>query len=118
MIRTFAVLSLIAVAPWTLNQEKAKGEKDLSPSEVFKLWLGAVAKKDTKTEVKLGSKKNPHKFDGDLATLRLWYEGMAKIIHEEISGDRAVVVYRMEYSFAPDDKTLIGYHMNVLLREE
>ncbi len=117
MIRAFAIfiLALLAFVPLTQSQEKAKGAKDLSPSEVFKQWLEAVAKKDTKTETKLGSKKYPHKFD-NVVLFRDQFEGKAKIIHEEISGDRAVVVYRLEPRVV--DGVLISYRLNVLVREE
>jgi hypothetical protein len=71
-----------------------------------------------KTVAKLASKTTPK------ASLKLMeqqsfldYQGAAKTIHEEISGDRAVVVYRLENRDAVFTAA-IRYDVIVLLRED
>jgi hypothetical protein len=118
MPRVIAFAIFCAFAPLAYGQEKQKGQKELSPSDVVKQWNDAAAKRDMKTVAKLASKTRSKK---SLALIVqqgfLEYQGETKIIHEEISGDRAVVVYRLENRDAVFTAA-IRYGTNLLVRED
>jgi hypothetical protein len=109
---------LFAFVPLAPTQEKPKDQKDLSPSDVTKVWNGAVAKRDMKIVAKVAAKGTPKLvFELIQQQTFLDYQGETKIIHEEISGDRAVVVFRLENhaaAFTPE----IRYDVAVLVRED
>ena len=118
MIRAFSFALVFAFVPLAHAQEKSKDQKELSPSEVVKQWNQAASKRDMKTLAKLASKTMPKQSLEDIKQqLFLQYQGETKIIHEEISGDRAIAVYRVENRgavFTPE----IEYGMITLLRED
>lgn len=96
--------------------QENKEQKEPTPSQVVKQWTDAVAKRDMKTAVKLAS-RTMNKVYLDLLEQQwfLRYQGETKIIHEEVSGDRAVVVYRIENKRAIIAE--IRYRMNALAKE-
>jgi hypothetical protein len=97
MTESLCFVVLVALVPLAPGQEKGKDQKQVSPSEVVKQWIDAAAKKDGKTLAKLASKSTPKQ---SLKLIQeqgfVSYQGEAKIVHEEICGDRAIVVYRLE----------------------
>jgi hypothetical protein len=115
---TFPILFLAASVALTSAQGESKTQKEESPGDTVKTWINAAAKRDWKTVEQLASKTTPKR------TLKLLkeqgflnYQGTAKIIHEEISGDRAVVVYRLENRdavFTPE----VQFDIIVLVRED
>jgi hypothetical protein len=118
MVKAFSLVVLFSYLLLARSQEKPKGPKNASPREVIKAWNNAVAKRDMKTVARLASKSTPK------ATLKLIqqqlflnYQGETKIIHEEISGQRAIVVYRLENRgavFTPE----VRYDIAGLVRED
>jgi hypothetical protein len=118
MNRAFGILVLCAVTSFVAGQDKPKDAHDLSPSEVIKRWNEAAAKSDMKTVAKLASKTTP-KVVLDLIEQQffLHYQGETKIVHEEISGDSAIVVHRIENRDAVFTAE-IGYRMDLLVRED
>ena len=116
MIRVLLFVVLSAIVPLANGQEKPKDTKEVSPSEVVKQWNDAAAKKDMKALEKLASGAMSRQIL-KLIELQFFihYQGETKIIHEEVSGDRAVVVCRLE------NKTPIlaevSYRMNLLVKE-
>jgi hypothetical protein len=118
MNRAFGILVLWAVASFVAGQDKPKDAHDPSPSEVIKRWNEAAAKSDMKTVAKLASKTTP-KVVLELIEQQfsLHYQGETKIVHEEISGDSAIVVHRIENRDAVFTAE-IGYRMNLLVRED
>jgi hypothetical protein len=118
MVKTSSLVALFSYLLLTPAQEKPKGHKKASPGEVIKAWNNAVAKRDMKIVATLASKSTSK------ATLKLIqqqlflnYQGETKIIHEEISGQRAIVVYRLENrgaAFTPE----IRYDIAGLVRED
>jgi len=118
MIRASSLMLFCIFVPLAAGQEKSKDQKAASPSEVVKTWNDAVAKRDMKTVAKLASKTMPKR------TLELLfqsgfppYQGETKIIHEEISDDSALVVFRLENRGAIFTAE-IRYGMNLLARED
>src|SRR5262245_15976816 len=118
MIRSVSFILLYALVPVAHAQEKSKDEKAGSPSDIVKQWNAAAAKRDMKVLANLASKSTPKR--------ALWlieqhgfphFQGETKIIHEEISGDRAVVIYRLENRGAVFTAE-IRYGINLLVREE
>jgi hypothetical protein len=97
MTKVFSFLLLVAFVPLVYAQKGGKDEKKGSPSETVKKWIAAAGKRDGKTLAKLASRTIP-KISLKLIEEQgfLNYQGAVKIIHEESSGDRAVVVYRLE----------------------
>jgi hypothetical protein len=118
MVKTLSIVALFSYLLLAPAQEKPKGHEKVSPSEVIKAWNSAVAKRDMKIVAGLASKSTSK------ATLKLIqqqlflnYQGETKIIHEEISGQRAIVVYRLENrgaAFTPE----IRYDIAGLVRED
>ena len=118
MLRAFAFAFFCAFVPLAFGQEKPKGQKNLSPSDVVKRWNHAAAKRDMKTLARLASKtRSKRSFQLIEQQAFLEYQGETKIIHEEISGQRAVVVYRLEKRDAVFTAA-IRYGMNLLARED
>ena len=118
MLRAFTFAVFCAFVPLAFGQEKPKGRKTLSPSDVVKRWNDAAAKRDMKTMVRLASKTRSRR---SLQLIQqqgfLEYRGETKIIHQEIRGQRAVVVYRLENRDAVFTAA-IRYGMNLLVRED
>jgi hypothetical protein len=118
MVRTGSLLAILAVVPLAPAQEKAKDPKATSPSAVIKAWNEAAAKRDMRTLARLASTNTPKStFNLIQQQTFLQHQGEIKIIHEEISGDRAVVVYRLENRgavFTPE----IRYDIAGLVRED
>ena len=96
--------------------------KEFSPGDVDKAWNDALTKGDVKSAAdrtsSTSSEYTKQKFLY-LEQLSVTYQkGMkdlkveTKIVHEEISGDTAIVVYRVQYG----DKT-VKYWMDKLFRE-
>jgi hypothetical protein len=118
MTRVFSFVLGVALVSLAHAQEESKDAKAVSPSDTVKKWIDAAAKRDMKTVAKLASRTTTRR---SLKLIQeqgfLNYQGTAKIIHEEISGDRAVVVYRLENRdavFTPE----IRYDVIVLVRED
>jgi hypothetical protein len=122
MSTVLASVLLVAFAPWAFAQataqEKPKELKERSPSEVVKQWVSAAAKRDMEAVTKLASKTTPKQ---SLMLIEqqgfLNYQGEVKIIHEELSGSRAIVVYRLENRDAVLTAE-IRYDMILLVRED
>jgi hypothetical protein len=97
MTKLLSFLLLVAFVPLAFAQKGSKDENKISPSDAVKKWTAAAGKRDMKTLAKLASRTMPKV---SLKVIKqqgfLDYQGTTKIIHEEISGDRAVVVYRLE----------------------
>jgi hypothetical protein len=97
MRESLSFVLALTLAPWACPQEKGKDQKAVSPGEVAKQWIDAAAKRDGKSLERLACKATPKQ---SLKLLQeqgfVSYQGEAKIMHEETSGDRAVVVYRLE----------------------
>jgi hypothetical protein len=108
---------LVASGPLASPQDNPKDQKEASPSETVKQWIDAAANRDQKTLAQLAGKstsKQSLKLIEQQGFLN--YRGAAKIIHEEICADRAVVVYRLENRdavFTPE----ISYDIVTLVRE-
>src|SRR5262245_28115342 len=114
MIRLLAIGVLSALVPLAEAQEKPKEAKEPSPSEVVKTWMDSLAKRDMKAVAKLASKSYSKNGLEALAQHAIGYQGLkveTKIIHEEINGDSAVVVYRVQHGAA------ITYCMELLVKE-
>ena len=118
MTRNIPILFLAASVSLAHAQGESKAQKEESPGDTVKTWIDAAAKQDWKTVEKLASRTTPKR---TLMLLKeqgfLNYQGTAKIIHEEISGDRAVVVYRLENRdavFTPE----VQFDIVVLVRED
>jgi hypothetical protein len=109
------LFSLVTLAP---GREKPKGNKDPSPSQVIQAWNSAVAQRDMKTVARLAAKgTRPTTLKLLREQLFLNYQGKMRIIHEEISGARAIVIYRLENrgaTFTPE----IRYDIAGLVRED
>jgi hypothetical protein len=110
-------LVFLAFAPLAGLQERPPDPAKPAPSDVIQQWNDAVAKRDVKTMARLAAKAIPKRA---LTILQqqsfLDYQGSTRIIHEEISGDRAVVVYRLENRgavFTPE----VRYDVATLVRE-
>lgn len=95
---------------------KAQG---LSPGEVLKAWNDALTTGNVKTAEKLTSGTSDQHIKQNFVSLEqlsIIYQKGTKcvqvLVHEEISGDTAIVVYRVQY----DDKT-VKYWMDKLFRE-
>jgi hypothetical protein len=116
MIRVLVFIVWSAFPLLANGQEKPKNTKDASPTEVVKQWNEAAAKKDMKVLKKLASGRVP---DQHLKLIELQffihYQGETKIIHEEISGDRAIVICRLEHK--NPIRAAVSYRMTVLVRE-
>ncbi|MGI8980884.1 MAG: hypothetical protein ACR2FY_16775 [Pirellulaceae bacterium] len=95
---------------------------ELSPGDVVKAWNDALAKGDVKSAAdRTSSTSNQHikQNFGSLEQLSAVYQkGMkdlkveTKIVYEEIDGDTAMVVYRVQYG----DKT-VKFWLDKLFRE-
>lgn len=93
-----------------------------SPGEVVKAWNDALAAGDVKTAESLTSGTSDQHIKQNLVSLEqlslAYQRGMkglkveTQIVHEEINGETAVVVYRVQYG----DKT-VKYWMDKLFRE-
>jgi hypothetical protein len=118
MTRAFPFVVVLSLLPMAHSQEKPKDRKGPSPGEVAKAWNDAAAKRDMKTLAKLASKDTTKQtLDAIEQQSFLHYRGETTVIHEEISGERAVVVYRVENRgavFTPE----IRYGMVLLLHED
>lgn len=118
MARAILFVVMLALLPVAYGQEKPKVQKGPSPGEVLKAWCEAAAKRDMEAVRKLASKDVDKKVldaiekDGSLV-----YRGQTKVIHEEISGNRAVVVFRVEVG-GPVYTANVTYRMALLLRED
>lgn len=93
-------------------------QNELAPSEVVKAWNDALRNGDVKTAAMLTSRTSGHGQDlGYFEQLSNRYQNFRVveriIIHEEISGDAAVVIYRVQYA---SDAT--KYWMDKLFRED
>ena len=115
------VISLILVNSFlTLAdaRQESKNGKEPSPSDTVKKWIDAAAKKEMKAVAELASKATPKR---SLKLIEeqgfLNYQGTVKIVHEEIKGDRAVVVYRLENPEAMFTAK-IRYDVVVVVRED
>ena len=114
---SFLSLILVASGPSTSPQDNPKDQKEASPSETVKQWIDAAASRDQKTLTKLAAKSMSKQ------SLKLIeqqgfpnYQGQVKIIHEEICGGQAIVVYRLENRdavFTPE----IRYDLVTVVRE-
>jgi len=118
MRRAVSLVIFFSLASLAEGQERPKEHDGSSPSGVIKLWNDAVARKHSKLVAELVSKDAPKR---TLEILQqqtfLEYQGETRIIHEEISGDRAVVVYRLENRgalFTPE----VRYDVATLVRED
>jgi hypothetical protein len=115
--RAFAFVVIVALLPVAYSQEKPKDREGPSPGEVVKSWNEAAAKRDMKALAKLASKDVSKQVLDAIGQQGFLYSGgETKVIHEEISGERAVVVFRVENRgavVAPE----IRYGMVLLLRE-
>ena len=114
MIRMLAIGVLIALVPLAEGQEKPKETNEASPSEVVKAWTESLSKRDMKAVARLASKTTSKNGFAALTQLAISYQGLkveSKIIHEEISGDSAVVVCRVQHGAA------ITYYMEKLVKE-
>jgi hypothetical protein len=118
MLKPLSFLLLFALVPLAFAQEKPKDKQDFSPSEVVKQWNQAASKRDMKTLAKLASGTAP-KQSLELIDQQffLHYQGETKIIHEEISGGRAIVVFRVENRGAVFTAE-IRYGFILLVRED
>jgi hypothetical protein len=118
MTKFFSFVLWVALVSLAHAHDESKDQKAVSPSDTVKKWIAAAAKRDMKTVANLASKattKRSLKLIQEQGFLN--YQGAAKIIHEEIGGDRAVVVYRLENRdavFTPE----IRYDVIVLVRED
>jgi hypothetical protein len=117
MRRAFTLLVCCTVISFAPGQEKQKDQKELSPSEVVQAWNGALAKADMKTVRNLSVKNTREEiFEALHQHALIWKHSKdkvaAKIIHEEISGDAAVVVYRVQHG------SEITYDVVKLVRED
>jgi len=114
---SFLSLILVASGPLASPQDNPKDQKEASPSETVKRWIDAAASRDQKTLAKLAAKSMSKQ------SLKLIeqqgfpnYQGQVKIIHEEICGGQAIVVYRLENRdavFTPE----IRYDLVTVVRE-
>jgi hypothetical protein len=95
MNKVIAVVLLLSFASLAFAGKDDKEE--LSPSETAKKWIDAAGKRDAKTLAKLAS-KTMRKQALKLLDDQGWtvYQGTVKIIHEETTAERAVVIYRLE----------------------
>jgi hypothetical protein len=118
MLRAFTFAAFFAFVPLAYGQEKPGDQKELSPSEVVKRWNDGAAKRDMKTVANLASKtRSKRSLELIAQQAFLEYQGETKIIHEEISGDRAVVIYRLENRDAIFT-AVIRYGTNLLVRQD
>jgi hypothetical protein len=118
MKSALSLLALFAFLAWAPGREKEKGDKDLSPSQVVKAWNRAVAQREMKTVARLAAKSTrPITLRLIRDQLFLNYQGTTRIIHEEISGKRAIVVYRLENRGAAMTPE-IRYDIAGLVRED
>ena len=117
MRETLSSVLLCVLLPLAAGQEKQKDEKELSPSDVVKQWNSAAAQRDMETVTKLASKTVSKQ---SLEVIRrqgvLDYQGETRIVHEEIGGDRAVVIYRLAYRGTLF--TEVKYGIKTLVRED
>jgi hypothetical protein len=118
MKRVLSIAALFSFATLAPGREKSKGDMNPSPSQVIKAWNSAVAQRDMKLLARLAAKSTrPLTFKLIREQLFLNYQGKTKIIHEEISGERAIVVYRLENrgaAFTPE----VRYDIAGLVRED
>jgi hypothetical protein len=118
MTRAVSLLVLFSFGPLAGAQERPKDHKKLSPSDITRLWNNAAAKRDMKLIGSLASKDTPKTTFAIIQQQTfLQYQGETKIIHEEIGGDRAIVVYRLENRgavFTPE----VRYDIATLVRED
>ena len=100
-----------------------KNLKELSPGEAAKTWNDALTQADVQTAASLTSSTSAPYIKqnfGSLEQLAIIYQQNlkhrkveTKLIHEEISNDTAIVVYRVQY-----DEKSVKYWMDKLLRED
>jgi hypothetical protein len=118
MTKVFPFLLWVPLVSLAHVQEESKDQKAVSPSNTVKKWIDAAAKRDMKTVAKLASRTTTRR---SLKLIQeqgfLNYQGAVKIIHEEIGGNRAVVVYRLENHDAVFTAE-IRYDVIVLVRED
>ena|SRR5262249_11626945 len=118
MTKVISLMLLFAFLTLADAQEENKDAKKAPPSATVKKWIDAAAKKDMKTLAKLASRTTPER---SLKLIEeqgfLNYQGTVKIVHEEIKGDRAVVVYRLENREAVFTAK-IRYDVIVVVRED
>ena len=118
MARVISLMIIFVFLTPADAQEESKDGKEASPSDTVKNWIDAAAKKEMKTVAKLASRATPKrslKLIEDHGFLN--YQGTVKIVHEEIKGDRAVVVYRLENQEAVLTAK-IRYDVIVFVRED
>ncbi|MCI0456628.1 MAG: nuclear transport factor 2 family protein [Gemmataceae bacterium] len=118
MARALLFVVILARLPVAYSQEKPKDREGPSPGEVVKSWNEAAAKRDIKFLAKLASKDvTKQVLEAIEQQGFLHYRGETKVIHEEISGTQAVVVFRVEHRGAVFTAE-IRYGMALLLRED
>ena len=118
MTQVYSFVVLATFVSLACAQEERKDKKELSPSDTVRQWIDAAAKRDMKTVGKLASRTTPKRSFKLIEEQRfLDYQGMVKIVHEEIKGDRAVVVYRLEHREAVFTAR-IRYDVIVVVRED
>jgi hypothetical protein len=114
---------LLTFALSALGQDEHRATASLSPSDVSAAWNDALDKGDMKTAAELTS-KTAETFIQEafgsleqLSTLRQQeLKGVKvgrRLVHEEVSGNSAVVVYRMQY-----DADAVTYWMDKLVHED
>lgn len=116
-MRSGLLLSLCVILLSASRPARAEAASP-SPTDSYLRWIDAAAKNDVPAVAELTSKTR--KPDLDLKTLCGSISASFKKtgwknspVHEEISGDSAVVVYRVEYG---DGK--VKYWMDKLVRED
>lgn len=118
-----SIAILFTFAPYAQGQDEQRATAGLSPSDVSATWNEALARGDVETAAELTSKTSETYIQqafGSLeqlsAVMQRELRGVKlrrKLVHQEISGNSAVVVYRMEY-----DADAITYWMDKLVHEE
>lgn len=118
MARFVPFVLMLTLLPEAYGQEQSKAPKGpSSPGEVLQAWYEAAARRDMEAVARLASKDVDRKvLNGIEKEGGLHYRGRTKVVHEEISGDRAVVVFRVEQG-GPAYAANVTYRMALLLRE-
>ena len=118
MTKVISLMVLFAFLTLADAQEESKEGKKESPSDTVTKWIDAAGKKEMKTIAQLASKTMPkHSLKLIEEQGFLNYRGTVKIVHEEIKGDRAVVVYRLENREALFTAK-VRYDVIVVVRED
>ena len=122
LLSWFGLSLFVGCSPPQPAVTNAGGNAAPSPGDAVKAWNDALTKEDVKAAESLTSSTSKDHIKqnfGSLEQLSKSYQGslkndklQTKIIHEEISGDTAMVVYRVQYG---DEK--VKYWMDKLYRE-